>query len=113
MKKKYLVGVAVLFSLTMTEGCSQASTASSIQKPSAGFNRSASSSYVVKAPGDGVKTIRRIFAEFGVVLVQPLGNEQYELRLERDPGLDALKSLAASSGGAVAAVQPNFVYHSN
>jgi hypothetical protein len=113
MEKKYWVGVAVLCTLTMTEGCSQASTAPVIQKPSTGFNRPTSSSYVVKAPGEGDKAIRRIFAEYGVSFVQLLENEQFEVRLDRDPGLDVLKGLAASSGGAVTAVQPNFVYHSN
>lgn len=113
MKKKYLVGVAVLFTLIMTDGCSQTSTAPVIQKPSAGFHRSSSSSYVVKAPKDGDKAIRRIFSEYRVLFVQALGNEQFEVRLERDPGVDVLKGLAASSNGAVTAVQPNFVYHSN
>jgi hypothetical protein len=42
--------------------------------------------------------------------VNPIGTEQFELRLERDPGLEALKGLVSGSGGAVTAVQPNFVY---
>lgn len=69
-------------------------------------------SYLVKASGDGNAVIRRVFAQYGVALVRPLGNDQYELRLDRDPGLDVLKSLAAGSEGAVKAIQPNLVYRS-
>jgi hypothetical protein len=74
------------------------------------FGKTVPGSYIVKAPGDGAAAIRRVFAQYGVVLVNPLGNEQFEIRLERDPGLEALKGLVSGSGGAVNAVQPNFVY---
>ena len=77
------------------------------------LNQTVSGSYIVKVLGDGEQVIQRVFAQYGVVLVHPLGNEQFELRLDRDPGLDTLKSLAAGSDGAVTAVQPNFVYHSD
>ena len=77
------------------------------------FNQIVPGSYIVKASGDGDAVLRRVFAQYGVVLLRPLGNGQFELRLERDPGIDKLKSVAAGSGGAVTAVQPNFVYHTN
>jgi len=67
-------------------------------------------SYIVKAPADGDKSIRRLFSEYGVTLVRPLGNEQFEVRLSQDPGLEALQRLAAGSRGAVTAVQPNYIY---
>lgn len=119
MKTKYLFGVAVLLVLATTVACSQtvtpsvASTQTVVNKEPARFNQTVPGSYIVKASGDGTAAIRRVFAQYGVVLVNPLGNDQFELRLQRDPGLDALKSLAAGSGGAVTAVQPNFVYHAD
>lgn len=104
--------------LTTTVACSQApapkpsvaTTPTVIEKPSVTFGKTVPGSYIVKAPGDGAAAIRRVFAQYGVVLVNPLGNEQFEIRLERDPGLEALKGLVSGSGGAVNAVQPNFVY---
>lgn len=77
------------------------------------FNQTVPGSYIVKVSGDGELVIRRIFAKYGVALVRPLGNEQFEMQLKLDPGLDTLKSMAAGSDGAVMAVQPNFVYHSD
>lgn len=70
-------------------------------------------SYIVKASGDGAAVIRRVFAQYGVLLVSPIGNEQYELRLQTDPGLEVLSDLAVKSGGAVKSIQPNFVYQAN
>ena len=104
--------------LTTTVACSQAtapkpSVAAApaiVIKPPVTSGQTVPGSYIVKAPGDGAAAIRRVFAQYGVLLVNPLGNEQFEIRLERDPGLEALKGLASGSGGAVTAVQPNFVY---
>ena len=120
MKTKLLTSMAALLTLTTTVACSQATTpAVAPAKPTvtdkepARFNQTVPGSYIVKASGDGAAAIRRVFAPYGVALVNPLGNGQFELHLQRDPGLDALKSLAAGSGGAVTAVQPNFVYHAD
>lgn len=116
MMTKYPTSIAALLSLTTTVACSQAATPAAAppvvaNKGSALFNQTAvPGSYIVKASGDAV--IRRVFAQYGVALVRSLGNEQYELRLDQDPGLDVLKSLAAGSGGAVATIQPNLVYRS-
>lgn len=117
MRARLLLGMTTL--LTTTVACSQATapkptvatTPTIIEKPSVTSGKTVPGSYIVKAPGgDGAAAIRRVFAQYGVVLVNPLGNEQFELRLERDPGLEALKGLVSGSGGAVTAVQPNFVY---
>lgn len=114
-----MIGVAAMPALTAMVACSQAATPMMDPAPavetrgSAMFDQTAvSGSYIVKAPGDGNTAIRHVFAQYGVALVRSLGNEQFELRLERDPGLDALKSLVTGSGGAVTAIQPNFVYRS-
>jgi hypothetical protein len=113
MRIKFLIRILALLVLTTTVACSQAATPSLEKMEPAMLNQTVSGSYIVKASGDGEQVIRRVFAQYGVVLVRPLGNEQFELRLNRDPGLDTLKSMAAGSDGAVTAVQPNFVYHSD
>ena len=105
--------------LTTTVACSQATapkpsvatTPTVIEKPSVTFDKTVPGSYIVKAPGgEGAAAIRRVFAQYGVVLVNSIGNEQFEMRLERDPGIEALKGLVSGSGGAVTAVQPNYIY---
>jgi hypothetical protein len=114
---KFLFGVAALLVLATTVACSQtavpsvASTPTLVTKAPARYSQTVPGSYIVTAPGDGTAAVRRIFAQYGVVQVNPLGNNQFELRLQRDPGLDALTSLIAGSSGAVTAIQPNFVYH--
>ena len=113
MKTKFLLSMAALLTLTTAGACSQTTTPSAVNKKPATFNQTVPGSYIVKATGDGATTIRRVFAQYGVMLVLPLGNEQFELRLHGDPGLDALKNLAARSDGAVITIQPNFVYHSD
>lgn len=113
MKTKFLVSTAILLILTTMGACSQAPTPSMASKEPTTLKQTEPGSYIVNASGDGDETIRRVFAKYGVELVRPLGNKQFELRLQRDPGLDALKSVAADSGGQVTAVQPNFVYHTN
>ena len=110
--------MTTLLTLTTTVACSQAtapkpSVAAApavVIKPPATSAQTVPGSYIVNATGDGAAAIRRVFAQYGIVLVNSIGNEQFELRLEHDPGLDALKSLVSGSGGAVTAVQPNFIY---
>jgi len=110
--------MTTLLTLTTTVACSQATAPkpsvaaapTAVIKVPATSGQTVPGSYIVKAPGDGAAAIRRVFAQYGIVLVNSIGNEQFELRLEHDPGLDALKSLVSGSGGAVTAVQPNFIY---
>ena len=118
MKIKLPISIAgVLALMMMSAACSQvpmpSQTPSVEKKEPAMLNQTVPGSYIVTASGDGDAVIKRVFAQYGVVLVIPLGNEQFELRLHGDPGLDALKSLAARSDGAVITIQPNFAYHSN
>lgn len=120
MMTRHLPGTGALLALTATVACSQAATpvaspALTIEDKEPGMSRQTvvPCSYIVKAPGDGAAVIRRVFAQFGVLQVNSLGNEQFELRLERDPGLEVLKSLAAKSRGGVTTIQPNFIYRAN
>ncbi|MDD5057210.1 MAG: hypothetical protein PHQ60_05010 [Sideroxydans sp.] len=120
MSTKYLITFAALLTVTTVVACSQTAkpipTVASTRPMVVNKERSQGEqivpgSYIVNAPGDGAVAIRRVFAKYGVVQVNALGNNQYEMRLERDPGLDALNSLATGSNGAVTAIQPNIVYH--
>jgi hypothetical protein len=113
VKIKLLVSMAALLSFTTTLACTQAATPSLEKHEPAMLDRTVAGSYIVKVSGDGELVIRRIFAKYGVALVRSLGNEQFEMQLKLDPGIDTIKSMAAGSDGAVTAVQPNFIYHSN
>ena len=119
-----MIGMAALLSLTTVAACSETPTPTPslastrptvLNKERAQGEQTVPGSYLVTAKGDGVAgdgeaAIRRVFAQYGVALVSPLGNGQFEVHLERDPGLDALKGLAAGSNGAVTAIQPNYIY---
>ncbi len=119
MKKKLLFSLAALLSTTTMVGCSQTAPSAvapkklDVSQAPMQSDRTLPGSYIVKASGDGAASIRRVFAQYGVLLVSPLGNEQYELRLQTDPGLAVLSDLSVKSGGAVKSIQPNFVYRSN
>lgn len=111
MRINFFWGIAILFSVTMSVACSQVPAVPAVSKQTIMLNQTVPGSYIVNAPGDGESVIRRVFVEYDVLIVRSLGNEQFELRLNRDPGLEALKSTVSKSDGAVTAIQPNFVYH--
>ena len=96
--------------LMTAPACSQISAPPATNKAPAPFGHTVPGSYIVQASGDGEVEIRRVFAQFDIVLVRPLGGKQFEMQLQGDPGLDVLKRLAANSKGAITAIQPNFVY---
>jgi len=111
--------MAAMLSLTTVVACSRAEKpqpALASGKPAVVYKergqagQTVPGSYIVKASGDGAAAIRKYFAQYGVMQVTPFGREQYEMRLERDPGIDALHGLATGSNGAITAIQPNFVY---
>lgn len=111
----FLVRMTLLPALA-TVACSQAATPAPV--PPAGmnaagqFNRTVPGSYIVNAP-QGEPAIRRLFDRYGVAIVRPLGNDQFEIQLKLDPGLDSLKGAADGSKGAVKSVQPNLIYRAN
>jgi len=113
MKKKLLISIGILLSIMMGVGCSQSSPLSGENNKPSLFNQTVSGSYIVNVSGGGEPAIRRIFGKYDVVLVRSLGNEQFEMQLGNDPGLDALQKTVTKSEGAIKAVQPNFVYHDN
>lgn len=79
-------------------------------KPAAGLNQSQYSGYIVTALNEGEPAIQHVYAKFGIVKVQLIGNDQYELHLQSDPGLAEMESLATRSNGAIKAIQPNYIY---
>lgn len=79
-------------------------------KPANTLNQSQSSGYIVTSSNEGEPAIRRAYSEFGIVTVRLIGNNQYELQLQNDPGLSELEKLATHSGGEIKAIQPNFIY---
>ncbi|MGB8516679.1 MAG: hypothetical protein WCD45_02205 [Gallionella sp.] len=57
--------------------------------------------------------IRKRYADYGVLVLRALGNHQYELRLQNDPGLEIMLHTAAQSNGEITAIQPNYSYPLN
>ncbi len=78
--------------------------------PANTFNQSQSSGYIVTSLNEGEPAIRRAYAKFGIVAIKLIGNGQYELQLQNDPGLSELEKLATHSSGEIKAIQPNFIY---
>jgi hypothetical protein len=112
MKMQWMIKLIAILVFASLVACSQASVPALAKDERPMMSHVVAGSYIVKAPGDGEQAIRSVFKEYGVELVRALGNEQYELRLSRDPGMDVLNKLVTGSDGKVKAIQPNFVYHS-
>ena len=96
--------------LMTAPACSQISVPPTTNKAPAPFGQTVPGNYIVEASGEGEAEIRRVFSQFDIGFVRPLGEKQFEMQLHVDPGLDVLKRLAANSKGAITAIQPNFVY---
>lgn len=108
------------FMLMMSAACSQV-PATSTDRPALSaekknrlkMSQSVPGSYIVKVAGEGEPSIKHLFAEYGVTSVHVMGNELYEFRLSRDPGIEILKNKVESSGGMIKSIQPNYIYHIN
>lgn len=57
----------------------------------------------------GDVSIRNAYSDFGVLRLTLIGDRQYLLKLEEDPGLAAIKQKADSTS-VIESVQPNFSY---
>lgn len=77
------------------------------------MNQSAAGWYIVQVSGDAEQKIQQVFAEYGVHSVHAIGNDSYDFRLNRDPGIEVLKNKVENSGGMIKSIQPNFIYHIN
>lgn len=105
-----LVMLAVL-SLTIIS-CTRphTETAALNENPATTSNQARYNGYIVKSSKEGESAIRRIYSKFGIVTIKFIGNDQFELNLQNDPGLLEMESLANQSSGAVKAIQPNYIY---
>ncbi len=120
--------MAALLALAMAAACSQVPAASDegavlpVEKGSAPssekgdrlqLNQSATGRYIVNVSADAEQRINQVFAEYGVHSVHAIGNDLYDFRLSRDPGIEILKNKIESSGGMIKSIQPNYIYHIN
>lgn len=62
---------------------------------------------VTVAPGGNEKTVRDVYARFGIKSVKALGNDVYLVIVQHDPGLAAM---AKAQDERIKAVQPNQRY---
>lgn len=67
--------------------------------------------YIVTAQDEA--SVRLVYAKQGIKMLRTIGNGQFELHLQSDPGLAELNELAAHSSGVIRAIQPNYRYQTN
>jgi hypothetical protein len=120
MRKRITLALVPMLLLMMSAACSQV-PGPSAERPAPSverkdrmrMNQTVAGSYIVKVAGDAEPRIKQFFAAYDVTAVHAMGNELYEMRLGRDPGIEVLRSAAAGSDGAIQAIQPNFIYRAN
>lgn len=114
MKKTLITLIAITLPLTavacaQTPGNKAQNVVAAADSPV--LKSSRSDGYIVTARNEAA--VRRVFAKQGVAVLRAIGNGQFELHLQNDPGLAELNGLATHSGGSITAVQPNFTYQTN
>ncbi|NOT99635.1 MAG: hypothetical protein HOO97_11160 [Sideroxydans sp.] len=111
MKIKFITLSLAILSLTAI-GCTRPHSEKIAlnDKPATTLNQPQYNGYIVTSDNKGEPAIRRTYSEFGIVAVRLIGNNQYELQLQNDPGLAELEKLATHSSGQIKAIQPNFIY---
>lgn len=113
MKKNLYPLIAILLPLT-TMACSQPQTKKAMPvaivtaQPAPAFMGAAQQGYIVTAKDEA--SIRNTYAKQVVTMLRPIGNGQFEMRLQEDPGLSVVIEMASRSGGAISAVQANQQY---
>lgn len=111
MNKNFITLILATLPLT-TVACTRPHTETIAlnDKPANTINQAQYSGYIVTSLSEGEPAIRRAYAKFGIVGIKPIGNGQYELNLQNDPGLPEMESLANQSNGTIKAIQPNYIY---
>ncbi|MDD4979423.1 MAG: hypothetical protein PHI29_12410 [Gallionella sp.] len=113
MKKNLYTLIAILLPLT-TMACSQPPTqkampvATVTAQTAPVFMGAAQQGYIVTAKDEA--SIRSTFAKQGVTMLRSIGNGQFEMHLQQDPGLSVVSEIASRSGGNISAVQANQRY---
>jgi hypothetical protein len=62
--------------------------------------------------GVNPEVISDLYAQFGVKEIRKLGENFYQINIERDPGPEYIDKVSKKSK-AIKATQPNFIYHAN
>jgi len=112
--RKDLYSVVTLLLPLSTLACTQphaeptAPIVMAADQPVRSFVGAAQQGYIVTAKDEA--SVRRIFAQQGVTVLRSLGNGQFELHLQNDPGLSVVTEMASRSGGIISAVQTNQSY---
>jgi hypothetical protein len=111
MNTKFITLLALLLPLSIV-ACTRPHTETLAlnDKPANTFNQSQSSGYIVTSLSEGEPAIRSAYTKFGIAAIKSIGNGQYELHLQNDPGLPEMEKLATHSSGGIKAIQPNFIY---
>ncbi len=110
MNTKFVTLLAVLSLTTIACTRPHTETIALNDKPVNTINQAQYSGYIVTSLNEGEPAILRTYTKFGIIGIKPIGNGQYELNLQNDPGLPEMEDLATRSGGAIKAIQPNFIY---
>lgn len=112
--KKIIFGLAILLPLT-TVNCTSTPLENSLHTPPITLSApNQNKGYIITTTVTADDTtIRKIYADYGVLMLRALGNHQYELRLKNDPGMDEMLHSAAHSDSGITAVQPNYSYSIN
>jgi hypothetical protein len=113
--KNALLLLAITLPLT-TVACTQNSTPKETkvvaENTHAGmFKTNQNQGYIVTAQDEA--SVQRVYGALGISLLRALGNQQFEMHLQNDAGIQNVTDLALHSNGAITAVQPNYSYQAN
>lgn len=72
-------------------------------------DRAAGEYIVTVQPGAGEALLRELYGAYGIREITGLGENRFLIKLNNDPGLDAIQHKGSESG-KVKAAQPNFIY---
>lgn len=75
------------------------------------FKANQNKGYIVTAQDEA--SVQRVYGALGISLLRALGNQQFEMQLQNDAGIQVVTDLAHHSNGAITAVQPNYSYQAN
>ena len=78
------------------------------RQPVPNFQAAQSAGYIVTARY--AADIRHYYARYGIRVLRDLGAQHFELQLDQDPGLVKLQEIAATTKGAISAIQENQTY---
>lgn len=72
-------------------------------------HRAAGEYIVTVRPGGAGAQVRRVFGQYGIKSVKDLGKGRFLVKVDRDPGPQAMEAISARAG-SIHRVQPNYKY---